>query len=121
MYTPLPTGTCKPVRLLAICFQDDTVPSAISARQSGIHIILVSPEGDVDSLVFRNVVSYPPSANFFVVESFSDLPSTVSQTIDAMCDGKILEENIPQKLVGIKKCISFFTIQDIKLPIQSSG
>ena len=71
------------------CFlQDETVPAAIAARMAGIHTILVSPEGDPDSLVFRNVVSWPPEANFFVVEGYDELPDTVLETISAMCDGR---------------------------------
>ena len=68
---------------------DQTLPEAIKARISGIHLIVASPEGRGHTLEFRGIASQPTDRNIFVVNNFDSLTSIQNAVINAGCDGKI--------------------------------
>ncbi len=66
----------------------DTIPQAIQARISGIHIFAVTVQDRV-GLEIKGIASNPDSYNIFNVVNFNGLPTLMERLVDGLCDGKL--------------------------------
>ena len=67
---------------------DLTAPTAIAARNRGVHIIVFGVGTDVNVYELRNIASAPVNQTVFVVSTWKDLPLLKDGMISATCDSK---------------------------------
>ena len=68
--------------------QQNTIPEAINARASGIHIFTVAVGSMVNFVELKGIASPKQSDNMFHVDSFNALPGLVSSMPGIVCNGE---------------------------------
>ena len=66
----------------------DTLSQAWSARNRGVHIVVVGLGTDADMMEIDGIASDPKSLNAFHAPSWRDLPSRFDDVLKATCDSK---------------------------------
>ena len=67
-----------------------TLPEAVLARESGIHVIVASIENDPANLELKGISSRPHTRNIINVQRYGNLPDILDTIIDAACDGRYI-------------------------------
>jgi collagen type VI alpha len=66
--------------------QQNTIPTAIQARNKGITIIAFAVGTDANIFELRNIASDPYSKTVYPVNSWKDLPTILNPLINSVCD-----------------------------------
>lgn len=79
--------------------QQDTLPAAVQAKNSGIHILAVTiiPEGP--TLELKGVVNDPYEYNLFSLTSFNDLATIQNRFQAAICNSELLIIRLFERLL----------------------
>ena len=78
----------------------------LQARIDGIHVVVVVPEGDSNSLTFQGIASRPVDYNIFAVPSFAQLENVKDAVVSAMCNGKARFFEISSYLYSILSLVA---------------
>jgi collagen type VI alpha len=65
---------------------DDTIPTAVQARNLGITIITFAVGTDVNTFELRNIASEPYDRTIHAIKSWRDFPTILTPMINAVCD-----------------------------------
>ena len=65
-----------------------TVPDAIEARVSGVHIVVVAVGTSLNTLELRGIASQPTADTLLTVDRIRDLPQLTARLDRATCNGE---------------------------------
>lgn len=68
--------------------QQDTLPAAVQAKNSGIHVMAVTVIPQGPTLELKGIVNDPYEYNLFTLNSFNDLATIQNQFQAAICNSK---------------------------------
>jgi len=97
----------------------DTVPTAIEARNKGITLIAFAVGTDVNEFELRNIASEPYSRSIRTVKSWKDFPSIKNDLVSAVCDAGSKCASNPCQNGG--QCLPTPFMYSCTCPIQYSG
>ena len=68
---------------------EDTIPQAIRARISGIHMVVATMENNPKNLELKGIASDPDEKNIFNVRRYGQLSQMVNNLVGITCNGKV--------------------------------